>query len=608
MSQKKQYILGISAFYHDSAAVLIESNEIIAAAQEERFSRLKQDPSFPVKSIEFCLSKAGIDVSDLTSFVFYDKPFLTFDRLLESFISYAPKGYLSFLKNMPIWLKEKLMLKSLLKKELSSISGLPLKSLPPLLFTEHHQSHAASAYFPSPFDSAAVLCLDGVGEWATTSVWHGQGNKLSPLWQIDFPHSLGLLYSAFTYFCGFKVNSGEYKLMGLAPYGEPIYQSVIEDKLIKIHEDGTFTLNMDYFDYVVGSSMINSRFSQLFSGRPRQPETEITQREKDLAASVQAVTEKIVLLLARKIKQETQEKNLCLAGGVALNCVANGKLASSGLFENIWVQPASGDAGGALGAALAARYTYYGASREISKGDQMKGAYLGDSFNKERIEQVLMKENAVYDVVDDDNELLRETASMLSQGKVVGWYQGRMEFGPRALGNRSILADPRDENMQSHVNLKIKFRESFRPFAPVILERKVDEYFEYHNSDNNIVSPYMLFVAYLKEKFIKSKTQSMFPAITHIDFSARIQTVSEASNAELYGLLTKFNELTGCPMLINTSFNIRGEPIVNSPYDAWCCFMHTNMDALVIGAFIIKKEKQLEVNNTLFSPKKLILD
>lgn len=606
----KKIILGISAFYHDSAAALIDSGHIVAAAQEERFSRNKHDPEFPAQAISFCLEQAGISLQQLDAIVFYDKPFLTFDRLLETHLSYAPRGLKSFLKSMPIWLKDKLILKSQLRKQLSELGQCTVAELPPLLFTEHHQSHAASAFYPSPYDKAAILCMDGVGEWATTSAWLGDGAELKPLWQINFPHSLGLLYSAFTYFCGFKVNSGEYKLMGLAPYGKPIYQQLIKDKLIDIKDDGSFHLQLEYFDYCIGDTMTSPAFNQLFDGPPRPAESPITERELNLAASVQAVTEEVVLKLATTIKQETGANTLCLAGGVALNCTANGKLAEAGIFDQVWIQPAAGDAGGALGAALAIWHQYYLAERQISANatsDGMKGTYLGPEFSDQDIQKFLEQEKIPHQKLSDQ-QLLSQTAELISQGNVIGWFQGRMEFGPRALGNRSILADPRNVEMQSKLNQKIKFRESFRPFAPSVLEEKTAEYF-----DSPQTSPYMLMVAPVcenlrtdnSEQTMAEKTgldklccqRSTLPAITHIDYSARIQTVSTTTNSRYHQLISEFEKLTGCGVLINTSFNVRGEPIVCTPEDAWRCFMHTDMDYLVIGNYLLDKKDQTQLDN-----------
>ena len=594
-------ILGISAFYHDSAAALVSEKGIIAAAQEERFTRIKHDPSFPRNAIQYCLDEAGLSLSDVDQIVFYDKPFLKFERLLETYSSYAPRGFRSFLAAMPVWLKDKLYLKQTLRKELTSLSGLKRQDLPPLLFTEHHQSHAASAFYPSPFDSAAVMCIDGVGEWATTSIWQGNQDGLKPLWQIDFPHSLGLLYSAFTYFTGFKVNSGEYKLMGLAPYGEPKYVQQILDNLIDVRDDGTFRLNMKYFAYATVLTMTNDAFAKLFDGPRRDPESEITQREMDLAASIQVVTEEIVLRLARTVQKETGEKHLCLAGGVALNCVANGRLLREGPFEDIWIQPAAGDAGGALGAALCGLHEYQSVPRKVDASDSMKGSYLGPQFTEEQIQSELDSYNAVYEILPD-NQLMPKVAELLATDKVIGWFQGRMEFGPRALGGRSIIGDPRSEKMQSVMNLKIKYRESFRPFAPSVLNDRVGDYFRL-----NDISPYMLVVDNVKDELIIELTEdqqkltgidklnlkrSELPAITHVDGSARIQTVHEDTNPRYHALLKAFEAQTDCGVVVNTSFNVRGEPIVCTPSDAFRCFMRTEMDALVVGDFLLTKKDQ----------------
>jgi carbamoyltransferase len=594
-------ILGISAYYHDSAAALLQDGQIIAAAQEERFTRKKHDPSFPQKAIEYCLSEARIPFSAIDYVVFYDKPFLKFERLLETYLTFAPKGFCSFLQAMPLWMKEKLLLKPLLKKSLAKLSGLKEKNLPPLLFTEHHQAHAASAFYPSPFERAAILCLDGVGEWATSSVWLGEDNKLTPQWEIDFPHSLGLLYSAFTYYTGFKVNSGEYKLMGLAPYGEPKYVQTIYENLLDLKPDGTFRLNMDYFNYPTGLTMTNKRFNKLFGGPPRKSEAKITQREMDIARSIQVVTEDIVLKLATTAKNELNVDYLCLAGGVALNCVANGKLKKEGLFKDIWVQPAAGDAGGALGAALCTWYEYLENPRVVNPEDSMQGSYLGPRFSQGQIKTYLDSVNATYTILDD-SVLISEVATLLSEEKVIGWFQGRMEFGPRALGARSIIGDPRSTKMQSIMNLKIKYRESFRPFAPVVKADKVSDWFDFKGK-----SPYMLMVAEVAKPHLipMSEEQSaMFgidklniprstlPAITHVDYSARIQTVHPETNPRFYQLLDAFEQRTGCPVLINTSFNVRGEPIVCSMEDAYRCFMRTEMDYLILDNFILAKERQ----------------
>jgi len=593
-------ILGISAFYHDSAAALITDGEIIAAAQEERFTRKKHDAGFPVNAVNYCLDESGTSITNLDSIVFYDKPILKFDRLLETYLSYSPRGFKSFLLAMPVWLKEKLYLKSVLKKELSAIGRCKPDQLPGLLFTEHHQAHAASAFYPAPFENAAVLCMDGVGEWATTSVWSGQGNSLTPLWEMDFPHSLGLLYSAFTYFTGFKVNSGEYKLMGLAPYGEPEYVDVILDNLLDLKEDGTFRMDMQYFDYSVGLCMTSQKFNQLFGGPPRRAENPVTLREMNIARSIQVVTEEIVLRLARTVRKETGSKKLCMAGGVALNCVANGRLLREAIFDDIWVQPAAGDAGGAVGAALSVWYEYLGNERIPDNSDKMSGSYLGPAYSSEDIRNYLDSVNAEYTELAEE-ELLNLTATLLADENVIGWFQGRMEFGPRALGGRSILGDPRSKTMQSVMNLKIKYRESFRPFAPSVISERVEEYFEMQCQ-----SPYMLLVAELKNDLRLSLNdgyqalsgieklnvpRSSLPAITHVDYSARIQTVDNKTNPRYYGLLKKFEELTGCAVLVNTSFNVRGEPIVCKPEDAYRCFMRTEMDYLVLGNFLLTKSR-----------------
>jgi carbamoyltransferase len=597
-------ILGISAYYHDSAACLVRDGEIVAAAQEERFTRKKHDACFPRHAIQYCLREAGLKVEHLDAVTFYDKPFVKFERLLETYIANSPKGFRSFLYAMPVWIKEKLYLKSVLRKELAQVDDCVKKQLPQLLFAEHHQSHAASAFYPSPFNEAAILCMDGVGEWATTTVWRGQGKLLEPLWQIDFPHSLGLLYSAFTYFTGFKVNSGEYKLMGLAPYGEPKYEKLIRDNLIDIKPDGTFRLQMTYFDYATGLRMTNDRFARLF-GRPRRnPELPLTQQEMDIAASVQAVTEDVVLRIARTLHKETGSTNLCLAGGVALNCVANGRLQREGPFENLWIQPAAGDAGGALGCALATWHQYAGKPRQVNGGtDQMQGAYLGPKFSDDEVMKELNHVGARYERLDD-NLLFNRLADILDNGKVVGWFQGRMEFGPRALGGRSILGDPRNPDMQSMMNLKIKYRESFRPFAPAVLAECVSEYF-----DHDRESPYMLIVADVKRhrrKAISVEDRDLFgidklklprsaiPAVTHVDYSARIQTVHHNTNPRFHKLLEVFRNRTNCGILVNTSFNVRGEPIVCTPTDAYRCFMRTEMDYLVLENFFLDKTGQPE--------------
>ena len=600
-----QYILGISAYYHDSAAALVRDGELIAAAQEERFSRKKHDPDFPQKAIEYCLKEAGIKLGDLDHVVFYDKPLLKFERLLETYLAYAPRGFRSFMMAIPVWIKEKLFLKKTLRRSLSSLSGIAENELPSLLFTEHHQSHAASAFFPSPFDSAVVMCLDGVGEWATTSVWLGNENKLTPQWEIDFPHSLGLLYSAFTYYTGFRVNSGEYKLMGLAPYGEPKYVDLILENLLDLKDDGTFRLNMRYFNYATGLTMTNKSFADLFGAPAREPEAELTQREMDIARSIQVVTEEVVLRLARTVHKETGQKNLCLAGGVALNCVANGRLLREGPFESIWIQPASGDAGGAVGAALSAYHEYLEKPRvrplPESVADAMKGSYLGPRYGVDEIKSYLDSVGAYYQQLTD-GELFPEVAKQLEEENVIGWFSGRMEFGPRALGGRSIIGDARSQKMQSVMNLKIKYRESFRPFAPIIKHDKVSEWFEHEGA-----SPYMLIVAPVREGKRKTMTdeesqlfgidklkvpRSEVPAVTHVDYSARLQTVHPETNPRFYKLLDAFDQKTNCPLLVNTSFNVRGEPIVNTPEDAYRCFMRTEMDFLVLENFLIEKTQQ----------------
>jgi carbamoyltransferase len=594
-------ILGISAYYHDSAAALVGEGSPLAAAQEERFSRKKHDARFPVNAVNYCLSEAGLALTEIDYVVFYDKPLIKFERLLETYLAYAPDGFRSFVAAMPVWLKEKLFLKDLLKKELAALAGCKVDALPPLLFTEHHQSHAASAFFASPFEKAAVLCMDGVGEWATTSVWLGKGNVLEPLWEIDFPHSLGLLYSAFTYFSGFKVNSGEYKLMGLAPYGEPKYKDLILDKLLSLKADGTFRMDMRYFNYANGLTMTNRRFDALFSGPPRRAESQVTQREMDIASSIQAVTEEVVLRLGRTVQRETGTDYLCLAGGVALNCVANGRLLREGPFKDIWIQPAAGDAGGALGAALSVWYEYLENPRRVNGGDSMSGSYLGPHFSDQEITEYLDSVNARYVRLDDDR-LMPRLAEILDQENVVGWFQGRMEFGPRALGGRSIIGDPRSQAMQSVMNLKIKYRESFRPFAPSVLAERVSDYFELQGS-----SPYMLLVAPVHERIrlpMSEVQQQLFgieklhvprseiPAITHVDYSARVQTVHPETNLRYYDLIKHFEQRSGCPVIVNTSFNVRGEPIVCTPEDAYRCFMRTEMDYLVLENFILAKPEQ----------------
>ncbi len=597
------YILGISAYYHDSAAALIKDGQILAAAQEERFTRKKHDAQFPVNAILYCLEEAGISLLDIEVITFYDKPLVKFERLLETYLSYAPLGFRSFLMAMPIWLKEKLLLKTTLKRELASLAGCKQQQIPKLFFAEHHQSHAASAFYPSPYEKAAVMCLDGVGEWATTSVWLGEGNRLEAKWEIDFPHSLGLLYSAFTYYTGFKVNSGEYKLMGLAPYGEPKYVDLIYDKLLDLKNDGTFKLDMQYFNYAAGLTMTNKNFDKLFGGPPRQPESPISQKEMDLARSIQEVTEEVVLRLAKTVHTELEVDYLCLAGGVALNCVANGRILREGPFKDIWIQPAAGDAGGALGAALVTWYDYYQNSRQVNGHDTMSGSYLGPRLSNELIKSHLDSVNAKYTELSDEH-LMSDLAEILENENVVGWFQGRMEFGPRALGGRSIIGDPRSQKMQSIMNLKIKYRESFRPFAPAVLAHRAVDYFEL---DNKHVSPYMLIVAPVKESRripMSENQQHLFgieklnvprsdlPSITHVDYSARIQTVHQETNPRFYHLLTAFEARTGCGVLVNTSFNVRGEPIVCTAEDAYRCFMRTEMDYLVLENILLDKRQQ----------------
>jgi carbamoyltransferase len=595
-------ILGVSAFYHDSAACLIRDGHIVAAAQEERFTRKKFDARFPTNAIRYCLQEGGISLADLKYFVFYDKPLIKFERLLETYVAFSPKGVKSFLAAMPVWLKEKLLLKSVVQDELVSLDGVKKSGLPPILFGEHHESHAASAFYPSPFKSAAVLCMDGVGEWATTSAWLGEGNTLTPLWEIHFPHSLGLLYSAFTYYTGFRVNSGEYKVMGLAPYGKPNYVKAICDNLIDLKEDGTFRLKIDYFNYCTGLTMTNGKFDDLFGGPPRKPETLLTQRDMDLARSIQEVTEEVVLRLVRTLHRETGAENLCLAGGVALNCVGNGRILREGPFKGLWIQPSAGDAGGAVGAALTAWHKLEDKPRSLNGSkDNMQGSFLGPSYSNEEIEQFLRTKEAPYERLSDD-VLFDRVAEQLADGKVAGWFQGRMEFGPRALGARSILGDARNPKMQSVMNLKIKFRESFRPFAPSVLRERVSDYF---NLDTD--SPYMLLVAPVVEKRRITPTQeqqslwgidllnvpkSDIPAATHVDYSARIQTVHEETNPRYYKLLKAFEAKTGCGLLVNTSFNVRSEPIVCSPEDAYRCFMRTAIDILVLENCLLYKAEQ----------------
>ena len=593
--------MGLSAYYHDSAAALIQDGQILAAAQEERFTRRKHDARFPINAIGHCLNNAGIPPNEIDYVVFYDKPFLKFERLLETYLAFAPKGFNSFRKAIPLWLKEKLFQKKLLCEELNKC-GFEGNLANRLLFSEHHLSHAASAFFPSPFSKAAILTMDGVGEWATTSFAFGRDNKIEIHKEIHFPHSIGLLYSAFTYYTGFKVNSGEYKLMGLAPYGEPKYAQRILDHLIDLKADGSFRLDLSYFNYCTGLTMTSTRFHDLFGAPPRSAESHLTQKHMDIAASIQKVTEEVVLRLSRSLIKETGEKNLCLAGGVALNCVANGKLLREGGQDHLWIQPASGDAGGALGAALAAYHLHLEQPRQLAaSGDSMKGSYLGPIFSDEEIAKRLEGMSAQFEVLEED-EFIRSCVEILQEGKAVGWFQGRMEFGPRALGARSILGDARSPQMQSVLNLKVKFRESFRPFAPSVLREDVSEWF-----DLDADSPYMLLVADIAKKYQRPMTdeqkqlfgieklnvpRSDIPAITHVDYSARIQTVHKETNPRYHKLLSVFKSRTGCPVLVNTSFNVRGEPIVCTPEDAFRCFMGTGIEALAIGNCLLRKEAQ----------------
>ncbi len=591
------YILGISAFYHDSAACLVKDGEIISAAQEERFTRKKHDFNFPINAIKFCLNHSKISVEELDLVVFYDKPLLKFERLLETYLSYAPKGIKSFIKAMPLWIKEKLWMKDIIKKELNYEGK--------IIFPEHHESHAASAFFPSPYNEAAILTMDGVGEWTTTSFGIGKGNKVELIADIRFPNSLGLLYSAFTYYTGFKVNSGEYKVMGLAPYGEPKYKDLILKELIDVKDDGSFKMNMEYFDYPSGLTMTNENFNALFGGPPRKTETKLTQKDMDLARSIQDVTEEIVLKLGKHVYKETGLKKLTLAGGVALNCVANGKLLREGPFEDIWIQPAAGDAGGALGAALIGWYHYFENQRVVDeKNDTQKGSYLGPEFSDDEILNFINQKEISYKKLDT-NDIPKIVADLIEQEKVIGWFQGRMEFGPRALGSRSIIGDARSPKMQAQMNIKIKFRESFRPFAPSVLAEKASDYF-----DINFPSPYMLLVSDVKKERQAEMNEtekklfgieklnvlrSDIPAVTHVDYSARIQTVHENTNKLYYNLIKKFDEDYGCAVIINTSFNVRGEPIVCTPEDAYKCFMRTDMDYLIIGNYLLDKKEQKEL-------------
>ena len=595
-------ILGISAFYHDSAAALVVDGDIVAAAQEERFTRVKHDPGFPARAIEYCLAEAGLEAAQLDYVAFYDKPLAKFDRLLETYLGYAPAGFRSFRMAMPLWLKDKMHMRRTLRAQLSS------KCRAPLVFTDHHESHAASAFFPSPFERAAVLTIDGVGEWSTVTFGVGEGNKLRLLRQLQFPHSLGLLYSAFTYYCGFKVNSGEYKLMGLAPYGRPVYQELILKHLVDLKADGSFRMNMDYFNYCQGLTMTSARFHRLFDGPPRSPESRLEQRHMDIAASIQKVTETILLRMAEAVQRETKMKHLVLAGGVALNCVANGRVLREGPFEDLWIQPAAGDAGGSLGAALFTWHHLLDKPRAPAGADRQKGSFLGPRYSNQSIAGALAEMDAPHESFDDESELLECVAQAMAEGKIVGWFCGRMEFGPRALGARSILGDARNASLQGSMNLKIKFRESFRPFAPCVLQERAHEFFDLRPGQE---SPYMLLVAPVLERHRlplppeerqKMETdpdlrhrvncvRSTLPAITHVDYSARVQTVDENRHGRFYRLLKTFERLTGCPVIVNTSFNVRGEPIVCTPQDALRCFLGTDMDMLVLEDFVLRKER-----------------
>jgi carbamoyltransferase len=595
-------ILGISAFYHDSAAALVVDGDLVAAAQEERFTRKKHDPAFPLNAILYCVKEAGLKAEDLNYVAFYDKPLTKFDRLLETYLAYAPAGFRSFRLAMPLWLKDKLHMRRTLRERLEGARQARF------VFTEHHESHAASAFFPSPFEKAAILTVDGVGEWSTATFGTGEANRIRLLGQIQFPHSLGLLYSAFTYYCGFKVNSGEYKLMGLAPYGQPIYEELILQRLINLKSDGSFWMNMEYFNFCQGLTMTNRRFHELFGGPPRDPETLLEQRHMDLAASIQRVTEKILLTMAAEVQRQTRMENLVLAGGVALNCVANGRILREGPFENIWIQPAAGDAGGALGAAMFVWHQLLDKPRPCNGHDRQKGSLLGPQFSNSQIANFLAEMEAPHESYDDEGYLLQEVAQLLAAGKVIGWFHGRMEFGPRALSARSIIGDARNPQMQAIMNLKIKFRESFRPFAPCVLQERVSDYFGMKPGQE---SPYMMLVApvleqhrvALSESDRKLMTEaqdlrqrvnlvrSTLPAITHVDYSARVQTVDEGRHGRFYRLMKRFEEITGCPVMVNTSFNVRGEPIVCTPQDAYRCFLGTGMDALVLENSILRKDR-----------------
>jgi carbamoyltransferase len=603
-------ILGISAFYHDSAACLIQDGRITAAAQEERFTRKKHDFSFPTNAIQYCLKDAGLEGSDVDVTVFYEKPFVKFERILETYLAYAPSGILSFIKAIPLWVKKKLWIKELIRKELTFEGK--------IVFPEHHESHAASAFFPSPFQEAAFLTLDGVGEWTTASYGRGKDSKIDIMAEIYFPHSLGLLYSAFTYYTGFKVNSGEYKVMGLAPYGEPRYKDLILSELIDLKEDGSFRINMNYFDYCAGLTMTSRKFDRLFGGPPRKPESRLTQRDMDLARSIQDVTEEVMLRMARHVYRETGCTNLCLAGGVALNCVGNGKLVKEGPFKNIWIQPAAGDAGSALGAALFVWYQYLGNSRVAEgKRDFQQGSYLGPKFDKDYIAEYLEK-NTIPHFTLRDEEIPEKVADLIADQTVIGWFQGRMEFGPRALGSRSIIGDARSSEMQELMNLKIKFRESFRPFAPSVIKERASDFFEIEQE-----SPYMLLVAPVKKELCRAMSdeeqkffgldrlhviRSTIPAVTHVDYSARIQTVSRDDNPLYYQVIERFGEKYDCPVIINTSFNVRGEPIVCTPEDAYLCFMRTNMDYLLLGNFLLEKKEQKPLDKDIDWLKEFELD
>jgi len=596
-------ILGISAYYHDSAAAIIEDDVVVAAAQEERFTRKKQDERFPENSILYCMEEAGITLAEIDAIVFYDKPFLKFERLLETYLAEAPRGFSTFVKAIPVWLKEKLFLKKTLTKEFASISNLSKELIyEKLLFAGHHESHLSSAFYPSPFEESVVLTIDGVGEWTTTSLAYGSGSEIKTLYDINFPHSLGLLYAAFTYYTGYKVNSGEYKVMGLAPYGKPIYVDKIKENLIDIKADGSFRLDMSYFNFTTGLTMTNDKFHNLFGGNPRMRESELTQKEMDLAASIQVVTEDIMIKMAKFAQKKTGSKNLVLAGGVALNCVGNGEILKEDIFKNIWIQPAAGDAGGALGAAYAAYYRHFESNRIVNVEDSMQGSYLGPKQSDEEIEKYLKSVSASYKKIDNENLLLEEIAKDLSEQKIVGWHHDRMEFGPRSLGHRSILGDPRSINTQSTMNLKIKYRESFRPFAPSVLFEHMEKWFDLKQE-----SPYMLLVAPVHSSQIKRMTKdeeklfgikklniarSSIPAVTHIDYSARVQSLTEGRNGRYYRLVKEFYNQTECPVLVNTSFNVRGEPIVCTHEDSYRCFMRTEMDVLVIEGFVLYKKDQ----------------